>query len=163
MMSDHDDVLYDPRDHTHESCVKEIQNADMAILIIGSRFGGKAIPKAIEMEIPIFTFIDRRVAHDHLFYEKNKNKKGFLENVDFPSIDKKDSAVFIFEFINFIRHRSKNNSVVEFSKVEDIQDFLRKQWAALFQRLLFEEKTKKEEVRRFDFLTSQLTDIKTMV
>jgi len=197
VMSDHNDVLYDPREHTHESCVKEVQNADMAILIIGSRFGGKAIPKAIEhldidtlknasksnlffdkmnisitqleilkaieMEIPIFTFIDQRVAHDHLFYEKNKSKKGFLDNVDFPSIDKKETAVFIFEFINFIRHRSKNNSVVEFSKVEDIQDFLRKQWAALFQRLLFEEKTKKEEIRRFDFLTTQLTDIKTTI
>lgn len=96
-----------------------------------------------------------------MFYEKNKLKKGFLENVDFPSIDKKETAVFIFEFINFIRHRSKNNSIVEFSKIEDIQDFLKKQWAALFQRLLFELKTKKEEIRRFDFLTSQLSDIKT--
>lgn len=104
VMSDYNDVLYDPRDHTHESCVKEIQSADMVILIIGSRFGGKAIPKAIEnldietikaaskstsfidkgnisitqleilkaveLEIPIFTFIDQKVSHDHLFYEK---------------------------------------------------------------------------------------------
>ncbi|MDA3943107.1 MAG: hypothetical protein PF694_06160, partial [Bacteroidetes bacterium] len=85
----------------------------------------------------------------------------FLEGVDFPSIDKKETAIFIFEFINFIRHRSKNNSIVEFSKFEDIQDFLKKQWAALFQRLLFEQKTRKEEIRRFDFLTTQLTDIKT--
>lgn len=40
VMSDYNDVLYDPRDHTHESCVKEIQSSDMVILIIGSRFGG---------------------------------------------------------------------------------------------------------------------------
>lgn len=195
VMSDYNDILYDPRDHTHESCVKEIQNADMVILIIGSRFGGKAIPKAIEnldietiksaskstsfldkgnisitqleilkaveLEIPIFTFIDQKVSHDHLFYEKNKSKKGFLNAVDFPSIDKRETAIFIFEFINFIRHRSKNNSTVEFSKIEDILDYLKRQWAALFQRLLFEQKTKKEEVRRFDFLTSQLADIRT--
>lgn len=195
VMSDYNDVLYDPRDHTHESCVKEIQSADMVILIIGSRFGGKAIPKAIEnldietikaaskstsfidkgnisitqleilkaveLEIPIFTFIDQKVSHDHLFYEKNKTKSGFLETVDFPSIDKRETAIFIFEFINFIRHRSKNNSIVEFSKIEDIQEFLKRQWSALFQRLLFEQKTKKEEIRRFDFLTTQLSDIKT--
>lgn len=195
VMSDYNDVLYDPRDHTHESCVKEIQNADIIILIIGSRFGGKATPKAIEhldietikaaskstsffekgnisitqleilkaveLEIPIFTFIDQKVSHDHLFYEKNKTKKGFLETVDFPSIDKRETAIFIFEFINFIRHRSKNNSIVEFSRIEDIQEFLKKQWAALFQRFLFEQKTRKEEIRRFDFLTSQLADIKT--
>lgn len=195
VMSDYNDVLYDPRDHTHESCVKEIQSADMVILIIGSRFGGKAIPKAIEnldietikaaskstsfidkgnisitqleilkaveLEIPIFTFIDQKVSHDHLFYEKNKTKSGFLETVDFPSIDKRETAIFIFEFINFIRHRSKNNSIVDFSKIEDIQEFLKRQWSALFQRLLFEQKTKKEEIRRFDFLTTQLSDIKT--
>ncbi|WP_417289912.1 DUF4062 domain-containing protein [Corallibacter sp.] len=195
VMSDYNDVLFDPRNHTHDSCVKEIQNADMVILIIGSRFGGKALPKsvqqvdieslkkasksntfldkgnfsitqleilkAVEMEIPIFTFIDSRVSHDHLFYEKNKMKKGFMKDVDFPSIDKKETAVFIFEFINFIRHRSKNNSIAEFTKFEDIQDYLRRQWASLFQRMLFEQKSKKEEIRRFDFLNSQLTDIKT--
>lgn len=195
VMSDFNDVLFDPRSHTHDSCVKEIQNADMVILIIGSRFGGKALPnavqqldieklksssksssilekgnlsitqleilKAVEMEIPIFTFIDQKVSHDHLFYEKNKSKENFMNQVDFPSIEKKETAIFIFEFINFIRHRSKNNSTAEFSKFEDIQDYLRKQWAALFQRMLFEQKTKKEEIRRFDFLNSQLTDIKT--
>ena len=36
------------------------------------------ILKAIEMEIPIFTFIDQKVSHDHLFYEKNKNKIFFI-------------------------------------------------------------------------------------
>ncbi|MDW3196997.1 MAG: DUF4062 domain-containing protein [Cytophagales bacterium] len=195
VMSDYNDVLYDPRDHTHESCIKEIQSADMVVLIVGSRFGGKAVPKAvesididslknlskspkflddsnisitqlevlkaIELEIPIFTFIDSKVSHDHLFYEKNKGKRGFLKGVDFPSIDKTETAVFIFEFINFIRHRTKNNSIVDFTKYDDIKDFLTKQWSALFQRLLYEQKTKKAEVRRFDFLTSQLTDIKT--
>ena len=37
-MSDYNDVLFDPRSHTHESCIKEIANADVVILIIGSRF-----------------------------------------------------------------------------------------------------------------------------
>ncbi|MCW3102745.1 MAG: hypothetical protein JWO09_1185 [Bacteroidetes bacterium] len=197
VMSDYNDVLFDPRSHTHESCIQEIKNADVVILIIGSRFGGMATPKvitsldlenlknlskgnklidtpdkmsitqleilnAVESNIPIFTFIDSRVSYDHLFYEKNKNK-GFLENLDFPSIEKKESAIYIFEFINFLRLRSKNNSITEFSKSGDIEDFLKKQWSSLLQRLLSEQKNKIVEEKRLDFLSKQIEDIKTAI
>ncbi|GEO05959.1 hypothetical protein AAE02nite_36230 [Adhaeribacter aerolatus] len=197
VMSDYNDVLFDPRSHTHESCIKEIANADVVILIIGSRFGGTAIPKAvnsldidslksmskgnkileapnkisitqleifkaIESSIPIFTFIDSKVLHDHLFYEKNKDK-GILDSLEFPSIEKKESAVFIFEFINFLRLRSKNNSLVEFSRLADIEEYLRKQWSALFQRLLFEQRIMKSESRRLDAFSEELKDIKSLI
>lgn len=197
VMSEYNDVLFDPRSHTHESCAQEIKNADVVILIIGSRFGGTAIPKvisaldfeslkgqsratkiienpdkmsitqieilnAIESNVPIFTFIDSRVAYDHLFYEKNKNK-GFLESLDFPSIEKKESATYIFEFINYLRLRSKNNSISEFSKLSDIEDFIKKQWSSLLQRLLFEQRNKIVEEKRLDFLSKQMEDIKTAI
>ena len=67
--------------------------------------------KAIDANIPIFTFVDARVMHDHLFYEKNKDK-GIIESIEFPSIEKRETAIYIFEFINFLRFRSKNNSIV---------------------------------------------------
>lgn len=197
VMSDYNDVLFDPRSHTHESCVKEIANADAVILIIGSRFGGTAIPKAVnaldieglkslskgvklletpykisitqleifkavESNIPIFTFIDARVMHDHLFYEKNKDK-GILDSLDFPSIEKKDTAIFIFEFINFLRLRSKNNSIVEFTKLADIEDYLKRQWSSLLQRLLFEQRLLKSEARRLDAFSEELKDIKSLI
>lgn len=47
IMSDYEDILYDPRIHTHTSCVDEVQNCDILVLIIGSRFGGKASPEAL--------------------------------------------------------------------------------------------------------------------
>lgn len=197
IMSEYNDILFDPRTHTHENCAQEIKNADVVILIIGSRFGGTAIPKtisaldleslksqsrgtkiidnpekmsitqieilnAIESNVPIFTFIDARVAYDHLFYEKNKNK-GFLENLEFPSIDKKESATYIFEFINYLRLRSKNNSIYEFSKLADIEDYIKKQWSYLLQRLLNEQKNKLVEEKRLDFLSKQIEDIKTAI
>lgn len=197
VMSDYNDVLFDPRIHTHESCIQEIKNADVIILIIGSRFGGTAIPKiannlnienlksqsnavkvletadklsitqleilnAVDNNIPIFTFIDSRVSYDHLFYEKNKSKK-IIDEIDFPSIDKKETAVYIFEFINFLRLRSKNNSVIEFSKFSDIEDFIRRQFSSLLQRLLQEQKNKIIEEKRLDFLSKQIEDIKTAI
>lgn len=197
VMSEHHDVLFDPRDHTHENCIKEIGNADVVILIIGSRYGGTAIPKAvntldiealksfsksnklldnpekisitqleilkaIESNIPIFTFVDSKVMHDHLFYEKNKDK-GILESIDFPSIDKKESAIYIFELINFIRLRSKNNSIIEFTNFVDIEDYLKRQWSALLQQLLYEQRISKNETKRLDSFSEELKDIKSLI
>lgn len=197
VMSDFSDVLFDPRSHTHTSCIQEVSNCDMLILIIGSRFGGKVIPdalelinidfvkglsknnklledaknisitqlevlKAIESEVPVFTFIDNRVLHDHLVYEKNKESE-ILDNIIFPSIEKKETAKYIFEFINFLRHRTENNNIVGFSKMEDIETFLRKQWSGLLQRLLYEQRFKKTEERRMDYISNQIADIKTAI
>ena len=47
VMSDYVDILYDPDLHSHESCVKQIVDCDLIVLIIGSRFGGKAIPSVL--------------------------------------------------------------------------------------------------------------------
>lgn len=58
--------------------------------------------KAIEEYIPAYTFIEQKVWHDHQLYQKNKNKD-IIKQIDFPSIDKKDTAEYIFEFINFVR------------------------------------------------------------
>lgn len=197
VMSDYNDVLYDPRIHTHTSCVEEIATCDIIILIVGSRFGGKAIPeailkidfdkisdksksieilkkkdnisvtqleilKAVEFEIPIFTFIDSRLWSDHELYEKNKNKD-ILKEIEFPSIDKKETSEFIFEFVNFLRHRTRGNSINTFSKFDDIEITLKKQWAGLFQRLLNETRNKQLEIKRIDILSNQLEDLKTAI
>lgn len=208
IMSDYNDVLYDPRIHTHTSCIEEVNSCDLIILIVGSRFGGKAIPeaiskidfenifeksksieklktkenisvtqleilKAVEIDIPIFTFIDNRLYNDHELYEKNKGKflkigkeeqvKDLIKLIDFPSIDKPETAEFIFEFINFLRHRTKGNSINTFSKFEDIELTLKKQWSGLFQRLLNENRLKQIEAKRIDTLTNQFEDLKTAI
>lgn len=118
VMSDYNDLLYDPRIHTHSSCIDEVASCDVVLLIVGSRFGGKSVPqalskvdfdslykesksteslkskenlsvtqleilKAVETGIPVFTFIDNGVWHDHGTYEKNKDKviiKGTSKN-----------------------------------------------------------------------------------
>jgi hypothetical protein len=41
VLSDYSDVLYDPREHAHKSCLTEVATCDMVILIIGSRFGSE--------------------------------------------------------------------------------------------------------------------------
>lgn len=195
IMSEYSDVLFDPRLHTHTSCLQEIPNADMIVLLVGSRFGGTAIPealqlidierlqnssfdvtvldhpetlsvtqlevlKAIDSSIPIFAFVDEKVWHDHLVYQKNKE---LVDTINFPSIDNAESARFIFEFLNFLRQRTEGNSVISFSKIEDIECHLRKQWGALFQRLLQEQREGRTEEKRVLALSEQLEDLKTAV
>lgn len=197
IMSDYNDVLYDPRTHTHTSCIDEVANADAAIVIIGSRFGGKVVPqalqkvdldalesmsknneilktkdsisitqlevlKAIERSIPVYAFIDSRVMNDHATYERNKGKE-IAGQIDYASIEKPETAVFIFEFINFLRLRTINNAVTTFSRPQDIEEALRRQWSGLFQRLLFEHRSAQLDSRRIDALTDQFEDLKAAI
>ncbi len=208
LLSDNSDVLFDPRHHTHESCIHEIVNCDVLVLIIGSRFGGSAIPsaikmvdlekmkfepvqvqaelsattskttvsitqlevlRAIEMGIPIYAFIDQGVFADHFSYEKNKERivagtdKPVSDFMIYPNIDNQGTAKFIFEFINYIRHRTSNNNVLQFSRLEEIEDYLRSQWSALLQRLLHEQRSQLSEALKIDAFANQLADLKAVV
>lgn len=197
VMSDFEDILYDPRNHTHASCIDEVSNCDMLILIIGSRYGGKAKPealskvsfeslksesanveslkneenlsvtqlevlKAIESGMPIYTFIDKRVWHDHALYEKNKNSE-IIDKIIFPSIDKQETAKYIFDFINFVRLRNTNNTIFPFEKGQDIEEVLKKQWSYYFQRLLREQRFIDGDCKRIDILSERFEELKTAI
>ena len=191
ILSDYSDILYDPREHTHTSCVQEVKNADMVILIIGSRYGGKTVPdalkeidldklkelstspqliseskelsitqleilKAIELDIPLYIFVDSKVSHEHYVYSKNKEIKGMI----FPSIDKQESAKYIFSFIDFLQHRVRNNNLMKYTKFEDIEYQLKNQWSAYFQRLLKEQRKDDQECKSFSSISEQINDLK---
>ncbi len=170
----------------------------MVVMIIGSRFGGLAVPtafanvdfsiveklstkasvldakekmsitqlevlKAVEQSIPVYAFVDEKVLHDHHVYERNKEKKDVIEHIEFPSIQKRDTAKYIFEFINYIGHRITNNSITGFSRLEDIRLHLANQWSQLFQRLLLESRTNTQEARRYRDFSERIEDLKAVV
>lgn len=180
VLSDQQDILYDPRIHTHTACIEEVKNSDLMILIIGSRFGGQATEEALDridfeglkekypdieeierqgkisitqlevleamrQAIPIFTFVVDKVYQDHLYYTKFKNTGDFIRNADFPNIEKKGTAVYIFGFIDFMRRRKNNNALFtldSFESVNDLKTQLKKQWSGYFQRLLSEQRSR---------------------
>lgn len=195
ILSEYSDVLYDPRTHTHTSCIQDVPNADMVVLLIGSRFGGRAVPealslidlenlvsssfdvtvlkdpeklsitqlevlKAIDASVPVFAFVEEKVMHDQLVYQKNKD---LSDKIKFPSIDKPDSAKYIFEFISFLHHRNKGNAVIPFSRISDIESHLLKQWGSLFQKLLREQREGASESRKMFTISEQIEDIKTAI
>jgi len=143
VMSDKGDVFYHPDLHTHESCVSEISNCQLFILIIGGRFGGKykvdpsksitnaEYNAAKEMGIPVFTFVKEGVLADHYVYQKNKDKE-FAANIEYPSIENKEYAKNIFKFLDSVRGSNVNNGFFSFKYARDLHDSLRKQWAGMF-------------------------------
>lgn len=197
VMSDYNDVVYDPASHTHTSCIDEVAGVDAVVVIIGSRFGGTIVPqalqnvdidslktisksheilktkeslsitqlevlKAIERSVPVFAFVDQRVWHDHATYEKNKGKP-IADQIEYDSIDKPSTAKYVFEFINFLRHRNSNNAITTFSRLQDIEDALRRQWSGLLQHLLLERRTRALDRRRIEDLGDQFENLKAAI
>ena len=143
ILSEKGDVFFHPDLHTHESCISELENCQLFILIIGGRFGGtykldstKSVTNA-EYEaarinkIPVFTFVKRDVYEDHRVYQKNKHDSDLIKKINFPSIEKQEYAIKIFEFIDKVRLSDVNNSFCPFEFVGQIKDHLGKQWAGL--------------------------------
>lgn len=119
--------------------------------------------KAIESDIPVYCFVDENVWHDHRVYEENKENADVIKNMKFPSIDKNETAPFIFEFINFMRARTHNNAIYPFAKLEDIEGCLLKQWSNLFQSLLSDSKNKNTTSKQMSQIADQLSDMKALI
>lgn len=147
VLSDRGDVYYHPDVHTHESCLNEVANCNLLILIIGGRSGGNYIgdssktivnaeySAARKQNIPVFTFVKRSVYSDHFVYSKNKGNVN-LSGIVFPSLEKNENAKSIFKFIDEVRQSDGNNGFFTFELASEITDLLRKQWAGMFFEFL---------------------------
>lgn len=158
ILFEHGDVGYIYGENLDKSCYKEMQNADMVILIIGGRYGSpasgeeefkeylsvtrKEFNTAVGENIPIYAFVEQNVLSEYNMYIKNKE------------IFEKESASFkfaatdnlnVFHFIEAI-YMLKYVTITAFSETQDIKNFLKKQWADMFkQYLLYLKKEKKNE------------------
>lgn len=150
------DVGYRPGEELDQSCFFEMKNCDMAILIVGGRYGSpvsaekqaeyetrdnfdkytsvtcREFKTAIQENIPVYVFVDTSVHEQYNIYKHNmvaiEEKKC---EITFPAVDNLN----VFRFIHSI-HSIGHISIEAFSKTNDIEKFLKKQWAFLFQQYL---------------------------
>lgn len=174
ILSEDGAVFFDPASHTHDSCLTEIPNCQLFVLIIGGRYGGKfqgtndsitnmEYREAIKNKIPIFTLVESGVYHDHNTFNKNKNNTEIdLSKFHFPSSD----SVKIFDFIDEVRKASSNNALIPFRDFNEIESYLKKQWSGMMFKFLTENSaaqkvqdtlhTLKEMNEKIEFLSGSI-------
>lgn len=162
ILSEDGAVFYDPALHTHDACVSEVTNCQLFVLIIGGRhgssfkFGEKSITnaeyeEAIRTRIPIFALIEREVYFQYRFYNDNKaNDLLDHEKISYSAVD----TTKVFDFIEKVQSQVANNALVPFSDFEEVQYYLKQQWAAMMYRFL----TSEGEAKRVSNILTTLTD-----
>ena len=123
---------------------REIGLCDILICVIGGRYGTeskeqpgysitqKELSVALENQVQVFIFIEQSVYSEYGTYSINKE----TQDINYRFVDDKR----IFEFIEAIHKLPRNNPITQFQTRSEIVDFLRTQWAGLFQRFLQDQK-----------------------
>ena len=158
-----------------ESCLKEVDNADILILVIGGRYGAlskedeeriKAAPdeyfgrirsvtsreyeRARNRDIATFIFVEHSVFAEHRTYKENKGNK----TIKYAHVD----DVRIYEMLDDILGQSRNNFVKEFATLEDITEWLRDQWAGIFVDMMRKRNTS-AQIRSLENQIQDLSDV----
>jgi hypothetical protein len=165
VLSEKGNIYYNPGMHVQESVLAEVSNCQLFVLIIGGRFGSKykdspqsivnrEYLKAIEEKVPIFAVVEESVYSEYKFYIRNKeNKQLIFTEVDTPKI---------FNFMQEVESYIVNNALFPFNDINELESYLKQQWAGLMYDLLVKRSTYErdaevfEKLSHLEFLTKQL-------
>lgn len=176
ILSEEGNIYFDPSLDTLDSTITEVPGCQIFVLIIGGRFGtlyrdtGKSITnaeynEAVKNKIPVFALVERAVLDEYSVYRANLENPSLNANqISYPSVD----STKIFDFVDEVRGQTINNALVPFSNFEEIQSYLRQQWAGMMYRFLTSESEAKRvgdlfsalssETEKIEFLTRKLVD-----
>lgn len=133
-------IPYEKDKALEKSAYKEVEVSDIIVSVLGGRFGTTSeederfsithteIQKALNRGVQVYIFVEQAVLSEFDTYKLNKE-----------SVDIKYSAVDdirIYEFLEKLFSLKLNNPISEFQTSDNIIDFLKAQWAGLFQRYL---------------------------
>jgi hypothetical protein len=146
----------------------------MFVLIIGGRYGSEfeteqsvtnaEYQEAVRQKVPVFALVERGTFADFEVWSVNRDKGLDTSTIAFPNADDER----IFAFIEEVRSQSTNNALVAFGDFEDIETYLRQQWAGLLHSFLIQmrEESKVSETleglekvsRRVEVLSTQILE-----
>jgi len=147
VLSEEGSIFYDPRMHTQEACITEVPSCQVLVLIIGGRYGSmyrssdssvtnEEYKSAVKAKVPIFALVERGVLDDYRVYKANsENAEINSRAIRFPAAD----STKIFDFIDEVQSQVINNALVPFSDFEEMQGYLKQQWASMLHRFLTTE------------------------
>lgn len=158
ILSEKGDIAYSPHIALDESCYREVGSADIFVLIIGGRYGShrsddrretppsffdryESITKseyrtASSRDIPIYIFIESTVHAEYQTFLRNKTNT----TIEYAHVD----SINVFHLIEEILNQPRNNPIKQFERAEDIEPWLRDQWAGLFKEFLNRTSSQKQ-------------------
>lgn len=147
ILNEQGNIAYGKDEKLEDYCYKEINNVDILVAIIGGRYGSESkndnnsvsqmeLKTAFELNKQVYIFIEKSVYNEYHFYLSNKTN----ETIVYTYADN----VKIYQFIEFVESLPNNNTIHGFETSSDISNFLKEQWAGLFQRFLQDQTRHKE-------------------
>lgn len=181
--SESGNIGYTPGIELDESCYTAMQDSDMAVLIVGGRYGSPAsgetpsedafrkfssvtyneFKTAVDNNVPIYVFIEDSVYNMYWFYKKNKKKiEADATDLHLVAVDN----INVLRFVDDI-HQVPKLSIFGFKTIAELKDILRLQWADLFRKYLISLKQQALTLRQVDpqmtLIYGQLQEIRVMV
>jgi len=154
VMSDYGEIGYLPSKSAEESCYATIRDCQLAILIIGKRYGEKTknglsvthneFLTIQNRNVPIVTIVDQEVISFKRVYEANRDIKNVTK---FPGMD---SGPDTFNFIKNVMDSPLNNGIITYTDASDARKKFKSQLAHMFYDLL---------VNQFNPLNVNIQDI----
>ncbi|WP_420601772.1 DUF4062 domain-containing protein [Flagellimonas sp.] len=158
ILSEKGNIAYNPDTPLDESCYHEVNNSDIFVIIIGGRYGSpssdqpKDLPKtfhtryesitkkeyltAIEKEIPTYILVEKSVNAEFETFRRNRKNP----DVEYAHVD----SINVFYLIEEILQQPRNNPVFHFENHNEIETWLKEQWAGLFRDMIHSRKDKKQ-------------------
>jgi len=133
-------IPYDKSEKLETAAYREVELCDIIVSIVGGRYGSESrddpgysisqaeLRRALDQGIQVFIFIEKSVLAEFSTYQLNRN----LAELRYRFVDNPK----IYEFIEQIYALPQNNTIIGFETSTDIIEYLRVQWAGLFQRFL---------------------------
>lgn len=158
-------IPYGSDEKVEEYAYKEIDNCDILVAIIGGRFGSASqhapysisqqeLKRATNQGKQVFIFIESAVYTEYRTYLRNKE----LEGIRYTFVD----DIRVYQFIEEVETLPRGNPIASFETAQDITNYLREQFAGLFQRFLAEQ-TLLKEVRLIEDMQSTVQTLDRLV
>lgn len=153
VMSEYGDIGYLPSASAEESCYLSMRQCQLAIIIVGKRYGSLSannfsishneFQTARDQKIPVICLVDQEVWAYKRVFDANKPKK----SIALPGMDAPDKT---FAFLQSIIESPHNNGILPFTNVTSARNHLKTQLAHLFGDLL---------TKRFDPIKADVMDV----
>lgn len=142
-------VPYGSKEKLEAYCYREIQQVELLVSVVGGRFGSPSenqpysisqqeLKTAYELGVQVFVFVEAPVLSEYQTYLRNKDVTE--ASLKYAHVD----DVRIYRFLEELHALPNNNPITPFGSVQEIINFLRDQWAGMFQRFLQNEERQRE-------------------